>query len=283
MVIRLQEGEAEGIVAAAAALGVADPVVEGALRRVDGACVFLDEAGRCRVHTTFGAAAKPAICRQYPLVRVRVGGGERWGIDPGCYRALNQPDAPELALPPDTLVAQVPGDEAMEHAVAGMLRGAPTVGAALGAMLGERPGSSGLPEGYLARWAARLAAVPWGELLPQAGTSAAEALAPLASHPWDNPGFSAPDPAFDADARDVVARLVELRLVQRTFGSPPAVVLVGLGGALAVYASTAPDSRGPALAAWTRVLRAPAMRTALIPDSATMGWLATGEGKPTGE
>ncbi len=34
----------------------------------DGACVFLDPAGRCRIHAKFGEAAKPLACRLYPLV-----------------------------------------------------------------------------------------------------------------------------------------------------------------------------------------------------------------------
>src|ERR1039458_1316619 len=34
----------------------------------DGACVFLDPTGRCRIHAKFGEAAKPLACRLYPLV-----------------------------------------------------------------------------------------------------------------------------------------------------------------------------------------------------------------------
>jgi lysine-N-methylase len=34
----------------------------------DGACVFLDPSGRCRIHAKFGEAAKPLACRFYPLV-----------------------------------------------------------------------------------------------------------------------------------------------------------------------------------------------------------------------
>jgi lysine-N-methylase len=33
----------------------------------DGACVFLDPSGRCRIHAKFGEAAKPLACRLYPL------------------------------------------------------------------------------------------------------------------------------------------------------------------------------------------------------------------------
>ncbi|MBW3541185.1 MAG: YkgJ family cysteine cluster protein [Planctomycetes bacterium] len=32
----------------------------------DGACVFLDEKGLCRIHAKFGEAAKPLACRVYP-------------------------------------------------------------------------------------------------------------------------------------------------------------------------------------------------------------------------
>jgi lysine-N-methylase len=34
--------------------------------RPDGACVFLDERGMCRIHAKFGEAAKPLACRIYP-------------------------------------------------------------------------------------------------------------------------------------------------------------------------------------------------------------------------
>jgi len=34
----------------------------------DGACVFLDALGRCRIHAKFGEEAKPLACRLYPLV-----------------------------------------------------------------------------------------------------------------------------------------------------------------------------------------------------------------------
>lgn len=34
--------------------------------REDGACVFLDDKGLCRIHSKFGEAAKPLACRVYP-------------------------------------------------------------------------------------------------------------------------------------------------------------------------------------------------------------------------
>jgi lysine-N-methylase len=57
--------------------GVTGPVVVltgGLFRRgqrlahqADGACVFLDEKGLCRIHAKFGEAAKPLACRIYPF------------------------------------------------------------------------------------------------------------------------------------------------------------------------------------------------------------------------
>jgi lysine-N-methylase len=35
--------------------------------QADGACVFLDAAGRCRIHAKFGEAEKPLACRLYPF------------------------------------------------------------------------------------------------------------------------------------------------------------------------------------------------------------------------
>jgi Fe-S-cluster containining protein len=37
-------------------------------RRADGACVFLTDAGRCRIHEELGAQAKPLACRAFPFV-----------------------------------------------------------------------------------------------------------------------------------------------------------------------------------------------------------------------
>ena len=34
--------------------------------RSDGACVFLNDDGLCRIHDRFGEAAKPLACRVYP-------------------------------------------------------------------------------------------------------------------------------------------------------------------------------------------------------------------------
>ena len=63
----------------------ADTVVElgnGAMRlarRDDGTCVYLDEDDRCRIHETFGAEAKPRMCRLFPFAFHPV--ADRIGVD----------------------------------------------------------------------------------------------------------------------------------------------------------------------------------------------------------
>jgi len=57
---------ADGVDPAAMLVGEGDQYRLG--HSADGACVFLDAAGRCRIHAKFGEAAKPLACRLYPLV-----------------------------------------------------------------------------------------------------------------------------------------------------------------------------------------------------------------------
>jgi lysine-N-methylase len=53
----------------------------------DGACVFLDPAGRCRIHARFGDGAKPLACRLYPLAIHPMGDKVVVGIRFSCPSA----------------------------------------------------------------------------------------------------------------------------------------------------------------------------------------------------
>lgn len=52
--------------------------------RDDGACVFLDERGLCRIHAKFGEAAKPLACRIYPFAFHPAGGKVALGLRFSC-------------------------------------------------------------------------------------------------------------------------------------------------------------------------------------------------------
>ncbi len=88
--------------------------------RADGACVFLSEDNRCRIHARFGEAAKPLACRLYPFTFAALGGQVRVDVRfdcPATAANLGRPLAshrPELlplmkqAVPPDAPASPVP-------------------------------------------------------------------------------------------------------------------------------------------------------------------------------
>jgi len=269
-----------------AALGVHDPVDDGRIRFEAGACVFLDASG-CRIHGAYGGAAKPAICRQYPLVLLDTGDERRVGIDPGCYTAWATRAAPPPSLE-GVLGHHVPLDAAAarQEAAVGAILGAPgrTVASALAALLGAPPASDGaLPDGYAARWIHRLQAAPLAALVarPETGAAVRAGLAPLlATVPTLDPASPPPWPALapeaDAWAVEVAARMVALRLCS-TFPFVPGVALLTLGGAVALaWADPRPEPFARGLAAWSRALRAPVFWQALVPGPEALRALVGG-------
>jgi lysine-N-methylase len=55
--------------------------------RPDGACVFLGEQGRCRIHERFGYETKPLPCRLFPFVLIPAGDHWRVGLRFACPSA----------------------------------------------------------------------------------------------------------------------------------------------------------------------------------------------------
>src|SRR5262249_30247868 len=64
-------------------------------QREDGACVFLSEENRCRLHERHGPAAKPFACRLYPFVLVPAGDHWRAGLRYACPAAAGN-EGPSL-------------------------------------------------------------------------------------------------------------------------------------------------------------------------------------------
>ncbi|HEX2952212.1 MAG TPA: YkgJ family cysteine cluster protein [Armatimonadota bacterium] len=52
--------------------------------RADGACVFLDDQGRCRIHARYGESEKPLPCRLYPFRFVPLGNQVRVDVRFDC-------------------------------------------------------------------------------------------------------------------------------------------------------------------------------------------------------
>ena len=263
-------------------LKIERPIVDGVLRQVGGACVFLEpETALCRLHKHFGAAAKPHICGQYPWVAADLGTQIRVGVDPGCYTAFRtvetgelQPAAGDLAPTPSPLdPALVP----LERMLLGLLElPGQTVGGVLCALSACGPGPDGLPVGWSERWWDRVESVDLGSLIARedAGPSmrlALPAVVSAARVPWD------PAPGFDAWAVECARRMVSLRLA-RQIPMPPAVVALTLGGALMASAAHTEANRAAwALAAWLRAIRAPVFWSRLLPTAAAFNELMRGK------
>ncbi len=53
-------------------------------RQPDGACVFLDQSGKCQIHTRFGMEAKPLACQVFPYTFRKEGDSIRVGLRFDC-------------------------------------------------------------------------------------------------------------------------------------------------------------------------------------------------------
>lgn len=86
----------------------------GLNHRPDGACVFLNEQGGCRIHAKFGSAAKPLACRVYPFVLIPAGDHWEVGLRFACPSAAGDQGRPLNDHLPDLRV-YVAGLEKQEH------------------------------------------------------------------------------------------------------------------------------------------------------------------------
>jgi Fe-S-cluster containining protein len=250
--VRVLPSEREAVLAAAAAISAHDALDGDTLRQVHGRCIFLRDDRRCALHAHGGASAKPAVCRQYPLVVVRTESGDRAAIDPGCYthRATWHGDA-LLDATGATHVVEILYDEAharFEAAVLARLGGADDTRAAIDTLV---PG--GAAPGFAERWLAAARAGPLASHLDAEDAAPAQraVLAPLLRGAAPARPLGAEDEEF---ALDVATRVVALRLLPAV--PPPEAALLALGGALLASTVDRAGAVGPVLAAWTRGIRA---------------------------
>lgn len=79
----MDDDERASIEGFARQLGVERALSGPYVRQVWGRCVFLDPGG-CRLHASFGADAKPRVCRTFPALP----GGD---VDPACFHDGAEP------------------------------------------------------------------------------------------------------------------------------------------------------------------------------------------------
>jgi len=296
--VRLEDAAEIALVESqAAALGVANPVEEGALRVENGGCVFLDPDQLCKIHKAFGLTQKPRVCQQYPLRVSITESGWRVGIDPGCtnnWRSWRSgavvPIAPLLRphdnrRPPDNAEAQLLYFAAQRGmTIAAMIAQIAEVGGVTSTSDGS---DDDLPAGFAGRLVARLKAMNIARFLAAVAVgdgirnclahlpAAIAALDPEAPPPWQ--GLAADSDAF---ALEVLKRHLFLRVGDEPLPDFGQAIVLLSGAVACAWADPRPEVFGPALSSWAKAMRHRAFWASLIPRPETLAWLVTGRRQP---
>lgn len=284
--------ERERVTRQAAVLGIEEPLVEGALRRVDGRCVFLGADNMCRIHARFGHEKKPLVCRFFPRRALVAGDAVRIGADPGCtstWKTWRDGPLMDMAPMPRPRSEAFPAElVASEEGLIG-LAGAPgmTVALFMGVVVGDRSTLPELPPGLARRLASRLSFVTPHLRDPENGDIARGWLEPMAEvldrFGADEDGEVAlPSWAGrlseeqEGFALEVLRRTLFLRLGDEVI-PPIGQTLLWLGGVLAAaWADPRPERFGPALSAWSRVSRLTDFWAPALPDTDMARWVLSG-------
>ncbi|MFO0749609.1 MAG: YkgJ family cysteine cluster protein [Myxococcota bacterium] len=278
------------IVRHGAALGVERPVEGGALRMVDGRCVFLDERKLCRIHAAFGLSEKPKVCQQFPKRATLAEDGYRVGLDPACVStAKTWRDGPEIEpLPAMQEERRLdPEIAASERGLIGLtLMPDASVARFVGHLTGDARAVPELPRPFAQRLVKALAVFDLKAQLAGPASGASEDLrARLAHVP---PRLMQLDmqrppawrgvlpPALDAFALEVLRRHLFLRLGDPLVPPFAQALLVVLGVTACAWADPSPATFPGALSSWARLVRSSSFWGALLPDSEHARWLVTG-------
>lgn len=283
----LNSAEEARIRDAAEKLEVANPIVDGSLRMVDGRCVFLGDDQLCTIHKELGGTVKPAVCQQYPVITIVIEDGERrLGIDPGCYTSIRTwrtgPVVPDSRLY-GSRVEIAPEERVWEERVLDLCSlDDVTLGRVLATLTSEA--GTPFPPKFCARFIERVQGMDLPALIedPNTAQMLRTSLRPIADAAPDWDPTSPPAWPFGADedayAVGVVRRMLFLRLAYKNIPSVITVaMLTAAGGLAAGWSNQDTDGFGRTLAGWVRALRAPAFLRALVPDHRTLMWLARGD------
>jgi len=128
-------------------------------QRSDGACVFLQDDGRCRVHARFGLEAKPLACQLFPFSFAPGPERARVGVSFACSSVQRGLGAEMTTHAADLRRMQAELSEAMlPHAVPELQRGVPATAEEVEAV---RDGVDALLGDGTLPWPVRLAGFVW--------------------------------------------------------------------------------------------------------------------------
>jgi Fe-S-cluster containining protein len=156
--------------------------------RADGACGFLTDANRCRIHEELGAQAKPLACRTFPFAFHPARGRPLVTASASCPTIVRDEGEPVLARAREIAALRAEWDRAFPEPERPLLlaRGTPiepatvaTIRASLLAMLDREPDA---PAAGVARWRAWLSDLTRSRVLRLAPTALAEYVALTGRH-----------------------------------------------------------------------------------------------------
>lgn len=275
VLVRVSGAERDRLHALATELGLPDAVGPDRLHTEAGACVFLEDGWKCRIHAAYGLEAKPTMCRTFPQMVLVTEDGVRAGIDPATRafrttRSSGEPvpvdvdRAPRVVLPPP--------EARLEQALIAVARSDGSTLAHVAGLVCMGPQTATLPAGLRARVVDRLRQADFRALIedPHVGAAPRTGLRPLADwldaeHPPLDDRWTL-DPELDAYARDAFAAQLFLRLSADSTPNVHAAALVALVGLIAAaLPEPEPPAYDAAVAAWLRLTRVPRFWQTLIP------------------
>lgn len=289
--IKVADHEVAQIEAHARALDVADPIVDGTLRTVAGACVFLGETTAentrlCRIHSTFGASEKPLTCQVFPRLALHAGDAVRIGVDPGCSSTWRTwVDGPELEFPKVRSPRSEPLAPELAQTEQALIRLCRQPGMTLPQLVGIVADQQGhapkLPPGLTRRFLAAMKGLDFFLTHEEAGPLLRGDLEKAANFVRNVDASRPPKLQFSREASALVLETLQRTLFLRLGDAqlpPMGKFVLQLAGAIAcAYVYHRSDTFGRALAAWSRLSRLPDFWESLIPDADAARVLMTGE------
>jgi Fe-S-cluster containining protein len=255
-------------------MGLENPVNDRFLRMEKGACVFLGADNLCSIHKKYGAAQKPTVCRQFPLVATQTETDVRVSVDPSCYTAMSTwrtgtpvPDQPLVAATVNLSKFEL--DE--EEKVLRLIARAKTTAGLLGLMAGSASRKPKAPSGFTENLIELVQNAKLSDLLKEpdmgrAFASSIESISRVEAVQF-KPTAASPSKSRERWAIETTHRIVWLRLTPN-IPTVRGVALLTLAGAmLAHWLSETDSDYALFLAGWIRALRSPLFVSRLVPNA----------------
>jgi Fe-S-cluster containining protein len=259
------------------------PIVDGFLRMVQGACLFLDDDNLCSLHKTYGAKAKPTVCKQFPMVATQTGETLRVQVDPACYTAMSSwqngttvPDQPLIAATISLDATEV----SEEERVLQILKRETTVGGVLHRLSGSSSRKPTPPKGFEDRLVRLIQGAKLSDLLQESkmGVAFSGSISGVAA--VEQADFARPRKALSRTrerwAIEATHRVVWLRLTPNVPTVRGVALLTLTGALLADWVSDNDADYAKFLAGWVRALRSPLFVGRLVSNTEALRALLVG-------